>query len=79
MSTRGLAPTENEARAIAILKELDELNLYRLAVEKLPYSHPVQSTHRFTSGFGRRWGRMHYGSDLRLHMAHPSMQLRMVW
>jgi len=63
MSTRGLAPTENEARAIAILKELDELNLYRLAVEKLPYSHPVQSAHRFTSGFGRRWGRMHYGSD----------------
>ena len=36
MSTRGLAPTENEARAIAILKELDELNLYRLAVEKCP-------------------------------------------
>ena len=63
MSTRGLAPTENEARAIAIIKELDELNLYRIAVEKLPYSHPVQSTHRFTSGFGRRWGRMHYGSD----------------
>ncbi len=63
MSTRGLAPTENEARAIAILKELDELNLYRLAVEKLPYSHPVQSAHRFTSGYGRRWGRMHYGSD----------------
>jgi len=43
MSTRGLAPTENEARAIAIIKELDELNLYRIAVEKLPYSHPVQS------------------------------------
>jgi murein DD-endopeptidase MepM/ murein hydrolase activator NlpD len=63
MSTRGLAPTENEARAIAIIKELDELNLYRIAVEKLPYSHPVQSAHRFTSGFGRRWGRMHYGSD----------------
>ena len=63
MSTRGLAPTENEARAIAIIKELDELNLYRIAVEKLPYSHPVQSAHRFTSSFGRRWGRMHYGSD----------------
>ena len=63
LSTRGLAPTENEARALAILKELDELNLYRLAVEKLPYSHPVQSAHRFTSGFGQRWGRMHYGSD----------------
>jgi murein DD-endopeptidase MepM/ murein hydrolase activator NlpD len=63
MSTRGLAPTENEARAIAIIKELDELNLYRIAVEKLPYSHPVRSAHRFTSGFGRRWGRMHYGSD----------------
>jgi murein DD-endopeptidase MepM/ murein hydrolase activator NlpD len=63
MSTRGLAPTENEARAIAIIKELDELNLYRIAVEKLPYSHPVRSAHRFTSGFGRRWGRMHNGSD----------------
>ena len=32
MSTRGLAPTENEARAIAILKELDELKIGRAHV-----------------------------------------------
>ena len=54
---------ENVEKASRILENLDELNLYRIAVEKYPFYHPVQSASRFTSGFGPRWGRMHNGTD----------------
>ena len=45
------------------MKNLDELNLYRIAIEKYPFYHPIQTASRFTSGYGPRWGRMHNGTD----------------
>ena len=54
---------ENLEKASRILKNLDELNLYRIAIEKYPFYHPVQTASRFTSGYGPRWGRMHNGTD----------------
>lgn len=51
------------SRANEVLSGLDELNLYRIAAEKLPFSIPVKSAFRYTSGFGPRWGRMHNGTD----------------
>lgn len=51
-------------RASRILTGLDTMNLYRIAVEKTPLSMPLKTSFRFTSGFGRRWGRMHEGLDL---------------
>lgn len=63
LSSRGTPPTAEELRAMNIMQSLDEMNLYRLAVDKIPFYHPVQSSHRFTSGFGKRWGRRHEGAD----------------
>ncbi|MEQ8897945.1 MAG: DUF5930 domain-containing protein [Roseovarius sp.] len=62
-STRGEEPTPEAMRANRILNELDRLNLYRIAAQKAPFALPVQSTFRYTSGFGMRWGRMHSGTD----------------
>ena len=61
-STKG-APDADSIRANSILERLDRLNLYRIAVEKTPFAMPVLAPHRFTSGFGPRWGRMHEGAD----------------
>ena len=44
--------------------DLDRMNLMRIAVEKIPYAMPLTSSYRFTSPFGRRWGRLHAGVDL---------------
>ncbi len=54
---------KNLDRASRILTNLDELNLYRIAIEKYPFYHPIQTANRFTSGYGPRWGRMHNGTD----------------
>ncbi len=51
-------------RAGRILDGLDRMNLYRMAVEKAPFAMPLKTSFRYTSGFGRRWGRMHEGTDL---------------
>ena len=51
-------------RASRILDGLDRMNLYRLAVEKAPFALPIKNSFRYTSGFGRRWGRMHEGIDM---------------
>ena len=50
-------------RANDVLGQLDELNLYRIAAQKLPFGFPVRGTYRSTSGFGPRWGRTHEGHD----------------
>lgn len=50
-------------RANEVLASLDELNLYRIAVENIPFGFPVRGSYRSTSGFGPRWGRMHEGHD----------------
>ncbi|WP_284162894.1 M23 family metallopeptidase [Frigidibacter sp. SD6-1] len=51
-------------RARAIFEGLDNLNLYRIAVDKTPLAMPLKTSFRYTSGFGRRWGRAHEGIDL---------------
>lgn len=51
-------------RAARIIAGLDRMNLYRIAVEKTPLAMPLRTAFRFTSGFGRRWGRAHEGIDL---------------
>lgn len=50
-------------RANDVLGQLDALNLYRIAAEKLPFTFPINGYYRSTSGFGPRWGRMHEGHD----------------
>ncbi|PXW70682.1 murein DD-endopeptidase MepM/ murein hydrolase activator NlpD [Loktanella sp. PT4BL] len=62
-STRGGDPDPDALRANAILTAMDRINLYRIAAEKAPFSIPVKSNFRYTSGFGPRWGRLHAGTD----------------
>ena len=47
-----------------ILNKMSELNLYRIAVDQTPLSHPIKDNFRYTSGFGMRWGRPHNGIDM---------------
>jgi murein DD-endopeptidase MepM/ murein hydrolase activator NlpD len=69
MSSRGEAPDAMSIRANEVLAALDELNLYRIAAEQLPFSMPVRSNFRLTSGFGYRRDpinggrRFHAGTD----------------
>jgi septal ring factor EnvC (AmiA/AmiB activator) len=69
VSSRGEAPDEISLRANEVLERLDQVNLYRLAAEQLPFSMPVRASVRYTSGFGYRSDpinggrRMHSGSD----------------
>lgn len=63
--------TPIETRAAKIFGSLDELNIYRMALEKVPLAHPVQSANSFTSGFGHRWGRMHNDADFAAPHATP--------
>ncbi len=71
-STRG-RPVHDEStdRANAILEGLDRMNMYRIAVEKTPLALPLKTSFRYTSGFGRRWGRMHEGVDFAGSMGSP--------
>nr|WP_240542527.1 MULTISPECIES: DUF5930 domain-containing protein [Paracoccus] len=64
-STRGNAAlTDTELKARQIIVTLDQMNTYRIAIEKLPLAMPVTDNFRYTSGFGRRWGRLHEGIDM---------------
>ncbi|MBK4215280.1 M23 family metallopeptidase [Paracoccus caeni] len=64
-STRGdAALSQGETKANQIIVTLDQMNTYRIAMEKLPLAMPVKSSFRYTSGFGRRWGRAHEGIDM---------------
>lgn len=69
MSTKGPAPDPAVLRADAILRQMDELNLYRIAADKVPFAQPVQASVRRTSGFGYRrdpirgGNRLHAGMD----------------
>ena len=62
-STRGEELSHDTLRANRLLNQMDELNMYRIAAQKLPFAIPVRDAFRFTSGFGMRWGRMHKGTD----------------
>ena len=70
-STSGsMVLTGDEVRANAILKELEEMNLYRMAAFRVPLGMPVKSSVRWTSGYGGRNDplgrgyRQHEGQDL---------------
>lgn len=71
LSTRGTSPDPDAERANRILGELDKMNLYRIAAQKMPFGMPVKSGFRFTSGFGTRWGRMHNGTDFAAPIGTP--------
>ncbi|SMR72485.1 Murein DD-endopeptidase MepM and murein hydrolase activator NlpD, contain LysM domain [Aliiroseovarius halocynthiae] len=71
LSTSGGAPDPDTERANRILGELDRMNLYRIAAQKMPFGMPVKSGFRFTSGFGKRWGRMHNGTDFAAPIGTP--------
>jgi len=58
------APDPTELRANAVLGQMDRLNLYRLAVDKVPFAVPVTGVRR-TSGFGYRRDPM--GGGTRMH------------
>ena len=47
-------PSADTMRAQALMKRLDDLNLYRIAAEKVPFATPLKSAYRFTSPFGMR-------------------------
>ena len=52
LSTRGEEPSADEARANQLLRQMEQLNLYRIAAEKAPFASPVRAAVRYTSGFG---------------------------
>jgi murein DD-endopeptidase MepM/ murein hydrolase activator NlpD len=73
LSTKGSPaelPSPEEIRATAVLKDLDQMNIYRIAISKVPFAHPVKTAVRYTSGFGGRndpmgrGHRMHEGQDM---------------
>ena len=70
MSTSGDGePDAMSLRANEVLEALDQMNLYRIAAEQLPFSIPVRGSYRNTSGFGYRRDpinggrRLHAGVD----------------
>jgi murein DD-endopeptidase MepM/ murein hydrolase activator NlpD len=69
VSSMGEVPDGMSLRANELLGALDEMNLYRIAAERLPFSVPVRGTYRNTSGFGYRndpfngGRRLHAGVD----------------
>ncbi len=69
ISTSGSGPDPLSNRANRLLRELDEINLWRIAAERLPFGNPVNGSYRQTSGFGPRrdpingGSRMHNGLD----------------
>ena len=64
-STRGdAALMQGETKANQIIVTLDQMNTYRIAIEKLPLAMPLKDSFRYTSGYGRRWGRAHEGVDM---------------
>jgi murein DD-endopeptidase MepM/ murein hydrolase activator NlpD len=76
-STRGEAPSPDALRANRLLKQMDQLNLYRIAAQKAPFANPVKSAFRFTSQFGYRRDpktggrRMHSGVDFAAGLGTP--------
>jgi murein DD-endopeptidase MepM/ murein hydrolase activator NlpD len=69
MSTKGPDIGPEVLRADAILRKMDNLNLYRIAADKVPFAQPVEASVRRTSGFGYRRDpirggtRLHAGMD----------------
>jgi murein DD-endopeptidase MepM/ murein hydrolase activator NlpD len=62
MSTKGMADVDT-TRANAILGRLGDMDVYREAAERTPFSKPIRASVRNSSSYGPRWGRMHEGQD----------------
>ncbi len=70
-STKGAEISEETLRANRLLEQLDQLNVYRIAAETVPFDNPIKSAFRYTSGYGMRWGRMHKGTDFAAKYGTP--------
>jgi len=71
ISTKGGQPDPMSLRANSLIDELSKVNLYRLAVQKVPFQFPLKTNaYRLSSSFGYRrdpFGRgtrMHSGQDI---------------
>jgi murein DD-endopeptidase MepM/ murein hydrolase activator NlpD len=70
VSTRSYNDPNLSSRLDNVMVSLDRMNLLRIAAGRVPYSMPITSSFRFTSGFGNRHDpkgrgrRMHEGVDL---------------
>ncbi|WP_424989732.1 DUF5930 domain-containing protein [Fluviibacterium sp. S390] len=68
-STKDDGSNPDSQRAEAILTHMDDLNLYRMAADQVPFAQPVSAAVRRTSGFGYRRDpirggtRLHAGMD----------------
>ncbi len=71
LSTMGSAPDPDVMRANMILDQIDRLNLYRIAADKLPFATPVRANYRLSSPFGPRGGRIHKGMDMAAPIGTP--------
>ena len=50
ISTKGAPLDADTERANGVLGSLDQINLYRMAAEKVPFALPVQTAFRYSSG-----------------------------
>lgn len=70
LSTRGFDDPLLSARFSDMMQGMDKMNSMRIAATKIPFTMPVHTAHRFTSGFGTRRDpktggyRSHNGIDL---------------
>ncbi len=70
VSTRSFDNASLSSRFDRLMLDIDRLNLMRVAADRVPYAMPLQTSFRFTSGFGGRndpFGRgrrAHAGVDL---------------
>ncbi len=69
-STQSIISDPLSDRANQLLRNLDQVNLMKLAAHKVPLAHPVRGSFRYTSGYGSRRDpktggrRMHNGTDM---------------
>ncbi len=63
--------THDERLAARLVDQISELGAWRIAIQKLPFAHPLNETFQYTSGFGPRWGTMHNGTDMAARHGSP--------
>ncbi|MBB5514768.1 murein DD-endopeptidase MepM/ murein hydrolase activator NlpD [Rubricella aquisinus] len=72
-----LDPGAEDPRAEALFQRMERLNQLRVAMQNMPFAHPVQVAHRFTSRFGPRRDpfngtrRQHNGLDFAARTGTP--------
>lgn len=53
-----------DLRLLALMDSLDTVQIYNIAASQIPFTMPVRTAIRHTSGFGYRDGREHKGTDM---------------